>query len=57
MDKEKYGKDLKALGKHLALKEDEEGLKLYDELLSDLNTQQDKIATILKEGNNVNNID
>lgn len=49
MDKEKYGKDLKALGKHLLIKGDEEGLKLYDTLLSDLNTQQDEITRYLKK--------
>lgn len=48
MDKEKYGKNLKALGTHLLQKEDKEGLRLYDELLSDLSAYQDEIAEYLK---------
>lgn len=48
MEKEKYRKDLKALGMHLLQKGDEEGMKLYITLLEDLNTHQDEIAEYLK---------
>ena len=49
MDKEKYGKDLKALGKHLLQKDDKEGMKLYDELISDLIAYQNELVEILNK--------
>ena len=48
MDIEKYRKDLKALGTHLLQKGDKEGLRLYDELVSDLIAHQDEIAGYLR---------